>query len=1204
MVHVKRLELTRFKSFGSTTSIPLLPGFTTISGPNGSGKSNILDALLFALGLANSRGMRAERLPDLVNHGSESNNGNGNGNGKRYVHRRETTVTVTFDISDLPEEDTPKGRSPEGEWSVTRRLRVNKEGGYSSTYYINGETCTQTELHEALHQLRIYPEGYNVVLQGDVTRIITMNARERREIIDELAGVAEFDRKIARARDTLETVKEREDRCRILETELVRTRDRAAADARKAEKYKQLKGQIQTQQQQEIVLKWRSLQQQEERLQAQIKSLNTEIAQSAEQQATLERQIATESDRLAQLNQQVKALGEDDHLAAASKLATQQAQQTQLQQQQQDLARAATTATEDGDRARAEIETHQQSLAQLQQEREQHLATRPELLATQERAQQELTASKAKATEIASAADDWVRQQTALSRQVTALQNALQPQQTECAQLAERQAQLHAKCRELQAQRDAIAPELSEKETAIEQLVAQTATSEKRVQEAATTLSSLEEERHLQQTTQTRLLTELRQKERQLDKLEATTQAQKEAQGSYATQTIFQADIPGVCGLVAQLGAVEAQYQLALETAAGGRLANVVVEDDAVAAVGIELLKKKRAGRATFLPLTKIRSPRLTRSPAISHARGFIDYAVELVECDPKYRLIFAYVFGNTAVFNSLAEARPHLGSTRIVTLEGELLESSGAMSGGSQSSRSSLHFGMASAGESPEAIALRQRLQEIQKILQTSETQLSAIAEKIQTATQTLTSTRQDRQEQQWHLKQAGQDLQRLQAQNDATRTQLETSTSELESLDARLQMLDADIPQREAELSQLQEQLAALEASSQAHGEWQTIQTEIQSREAQLATAETALRNTENQLQTLDARRVQLEANLNTAQQRSRDSQQQQEAIALQQTELQVRLSSVATEITDTQADLERLATQLGETKRDRDLAETTLQTSQQQQQQLVWKQQQLAERRDRTRDQLAAIVQQRQIQETELPDPIPELPAADSDENSSADFAVQLTVLQGKIRQNQKRLEAMEPVNMLALEEYENARDRLQDLTEKLTTLDAERSELLLRIETFTTRRQQAFQEAFDVVNANFQTIFASLSEGEGHLQLDDAENQSEAGLNLIARPKGKPVRRLQSMSGGEKSLTALSFIFALQRYRPSPFYAFDEVDMFLDGANVERLAKTIREQAKEAQFIVVSLRRPTLEAADRTIGVTQARGAYTQVLGIKL
>jgi chromosome segregation protein len=216
----------------------------------------------------------------------------------------------------------------------------------------------------------------------------------------------------------------------------------------------------------------------------------------------------------------------------------------------------------------------------------------------------------------------------------------------------------------------------------------------------------------------------------------------------------------------------------------------------------------------------------------------------------------------------------------------------------------------------------------------------------------------------------------------------------------------------------------------------------------------------------------------------------------------------------------------------------------------------------------------------------------------------FAAQLEQLQKDIRNAQKRLQAMEPVNMLALEEYDRTQTRLSELSEKLATLEAERTELLLRVENFTTLRFRAFKEAFDAINQNFQTIFAELSDGDGFLQLDDPEDPFNGGLNMVAHPKGKPVQRLASMSGGEKSLTALSFIFALQRYRPSPFYAFDEVDMFLDGANVERLARMIKQQATLAQFIVVSLRRPMIESSERTIGVTQARGAYTQVLGLKL
>ncbi len=197
---------------------------------------------------------------------------------------------------------------------------------------------------------------------------------------------------------------------------------------------------------------------------------------------------------------------------------------------------------------------------------------------------------------------------------------------------------------------------------------------------------------------------------------------------------------------------------------------------------------------------------------------------------------------------------------------------------------------------------------------------------------------------------------------------------------------------------------------------------------------------------------------------------------------------------------------------------------------------------------------------------------------------------------------KLENLEPVNMLALDELEDLNERLNALIERLAVLANERSELLLRIETVSTMRQDAFMEAFSEVDKHFREIFAMLSDGDGYLQLENTNVPLDGGLTLVAHPKGKNVRRLASMSGGEKSLTALSFLFALQKYKPSPFYALDEVDSFLDGVNVERLSKLIASQSSNAQFIVVSHRRPMISASTRTIGVAQARGAHTQVIGL--
>ncbi|MFB2923721.1 chromosome segregation protein SMC [Aerosakkonema funiforme] len=1244
MVHIKRLELTHFKSFGGTVQIPVLPGFTVVTGPNGSGKSNILDALLFCLGLASSRGMRAERLPDLVNQNQMQRGA------------AEAIVTVTFDLSDeaglgedITEDGNPtpdpspldgegsqgegsqgdgsqgEGSQGEGseigaqngasvspaetgeqqdnskskiqnpkskEWSVTRRLRVTKQGSYTSTYYINGQTCTVGELHEQLERLRIYPEGYNVVLQGDVTSIISMNSRERREIIDELAGVAAFDRKISQAKGTLETVREKEDSCRIVEKELVAQRDRLSQDRIKAEKYQKLRGELQEKEKWEIVLAWRSLQQQEWHLRESIEAGDRNYHQLNEQLNNLNLQIERTTAQLEDLNARVKALGEEELLSLQSVLATQQAEQRQLERQVRELKTSAQETERRLQETHREIAQHQQNLEQLSQEQETVGGQLYYLAAAREETQQALNQSRENASAIASASEAWVQQQTALSRQIETILQAIDPQRTEQAQLRERYTNL---CRQIDEQSQillSIEPQLTTKQSLAADWEIQLSESSHTVQSLAQSLTAAEQELQIQQETQKRLLQEQRDKQRQLDKLEAQAQAQQEAQGTYAIQVIQQSGLPGVCGLVAQLGRVEPRFQLALETAAGARLGNLVVEDDGVAAAGIELIKQKRAGRVTFLPLNKIQPPPFHQATALRYANGFIDYCVNLIEYDNRYRNVFAYVFGGTVVFETINAARVYLGQYRIVTLDGELLETSGAMTGGSISQKSALHFGVGDPSESAEATALRNRLHEIEMVLERCGEAIHSLSIKTKQLSHQLTEARQQRREQELHFEQLQKEIKNLNAQMEQARSLLSKNNQELANAQTRLESLDRELPTQEIRLAELRQSLAELE-QSQTHSEWQQIQATIKIQEAELREREQNFRNAEQRLKDLENQQQRLQEKIQDCHRRGEEYHNLQGNVNAQQSTVSTQLAAINEQIAQTQASMTEAEKKLGDEKKERDRTENHLRELRQSQQQVEWELQKLQETQTTRREELVAVQAQRETRQAELPDPMPTVPEK-----------VDLEELQKEMRTIQKRLQAMEPVNMLALEEYDRTQNRLDELTQKLATLEQERTEILLRIENFTTLRFRAFKEAFDAVNENFQAIFTEFSEGDGSLTLDNPEDPFSGGLNLVAHPKGKPVQRLASMSGGEKSMTALSFIFALQRYRPSPFYAFDEVDMFLDGANVERLARMIKQQASQAQFIVVSHKGPMVKSAERVIGVTQARGAYTQVLGIKL
>ena len=1237
MVHIKRVELTNFKSFGGTTSVPLLPEFTVISGPNGSGKSNILDALLFCLGLSSSKGMRADRLPDLVNTNQVTKS-------RATV---EASVTVTFDLSDYDsdqfdsepqttvvvdeveeveevEETTTeeefveeteeeaqekalqeqqdeeirnrreqiRAKLGDREWSVTRRLRVTKQGTYSSSYYINGIACNLTELQEELSNIRINAEGYNVVLQGDVTDIISMKSRERREIVDELAGVAAFDRKINQAKKTLEEVKEKEDSCRIIETELTAQCERLSQDKAKAEKYQRLRVDFLEKQKWEVVLSWRTLQRHQEQLSKQIQDGDRSLSENTQQLGVVNADIESKRKELEELNAHVKALGEDELLKVQSNLATQEAECKQVKRRQSELqagiAEAGVKITTTGQ----EIQQHQSSVSQLTQQKDAETQNSAALQGRRESMRQNLDKSREMAAEIASASEAWVVQQTNLNRQIETVLQTLEPQRTERAQLRERNSQLQQQIQEQNELVESLEPQLAEKQSQLEQFETGFNSTIAPIQDLAENLAATEQELQIQQQTQKRLLQEQRDKQRNLDKLEAQTQAQQEAQGTHASKIILQSGLPGVCGLVAELGRVEPNFQLALETAAGGRLGQIVVEDDSVGAAGIQLLKQRRAGRATFLPLNKIRAPRISESGNLRYANGFIDYAVNLIDCEPRYDDVFAYVFGNTVVFETIDLARNHLGKVRIVTLEGELLETSGAMTGGSVNQRSTLRFGTVEATESEEVKALRNRLVEIERVLQRCNEAIVTLSERTKELSTQLTETRQGKREQQLRAEQLQKEVQSLTKRVEDARNQLTQNTEKLNTAQSRLEILERELPTQEQQLQQVRSELAELEAS-QTPSEWQQIQATIKSQEVLLQQQDTALRETEQKLKNLEVQQQVLQEKIQEGVRRVEEYQLLQIDRQNQINSLKEQEIALTAALAETRQQMQEMEANLGEEKQKRDAVEAELRKLLLRQQQLEWEVQKLQESQQNRREELDRVLAELQTISGELPNPLPEVP-----EN------VDLEELQKELKSLSKRLQAMEPVNMLALEQYDRTQQRLEELSEKLETLEAERTELLLRIENFTTLRQRAFKEAFDAVNENFQSIFATLSDGDGYLQLDNEEDPFISGLNLVAHPKGKPVQRLASMSGGEKSLTALSFIFALQRYRPSPFYAFDEVDMFLDGANVERLAKMIKQQAQQAQFIVVSLRRPMIESAERTIGVTQARGAYTQVLGIKL
>lgn len=1178
-MRIKEIEIDNFKSFARPTKIQFLEGFTAISGPNGSGKSNVIDSVLFCLGLSNSKALRAEKLTDLINH----NTG-----------KREAKVTIRFGgdraagAGDNAEASADPAADDLPSLEVARRIREN-DSGYVSTYYLNGKTCTLTELHDTLLRFKVSPAGYNVVMQGDVARIITMTATERRKIIDEVAGVAEFDTRVAQAQKELEKVNEQEDKFALILTEITERLVQLQGERDHALKYKALR---EERDRQEALCKLSVVWD----LKAKIAGLEEMITSASVREEQLlavvheaEAALAVKQAEYEALSEQIRQKGEDDLLALQTQLEETKGQierersaREYLHQQRADLERLQ-------ERDEEQIERHQARLEDLDDRRKDALDRRAryeqDLLTAKviyEEAHKELEALYAtnkdtakKGAELRTRYDQVKNRYNEIWRQKTQIEFAshqandkIEAWKTELSGHRDAIKAIEKEAAELQADVDELQSRLREDEKDLAANVV-------RQQEAQKELGEFEAVSNKARDAYFRA--------------EARMKASEEGSFGHAVQTILNANLPGVHGTLAQLGSASDEYASALEVAAGGKLRFIVVDDDRVAARCIEMLKERRAGRATFLPLNKLQPPRRLMPTG---EEGVIGYAVNLVEFDSKYAAAFHHAFGETLIVHHMNDARPLMGKYRMVTLEGDLLERSGAMTGGSDGRTSSLRFTASIAKELEEAKlhfeAALKRYARRKELIET----IGKDAELIKTRQRESQDKIRDRQfelaDRQRRIQQIRDQIVGIESQMALTETEREGVDEKLAALEEQIATIDEEQVELELAISDLDELIddARVEELSSTVNRHDFTVKQLESnrnncdftlKEIQLETDN--LHQAITQLQDEIARRkdsfAELAAKATTMDATLQACHDTLAALERQRDAMRERLGQLQVE-RERKAEEVRKATQVvADKQKDMD---------------------RLMEGVNATRQQVAEL--QPQLSEMEN-----ELWLAGIEPPTEAPAPVPTEELKRQIARLENRMRDMEPVNMLAIEAFDRESARQADLHEKVDKLREERLQILDRIEVIGQQKKASFMQAFDQVSGNFSDIFAELAAGTGMLVLENPEDPFDGGLIIRAQPKDKKMQRLEAMSGGEKSLTALAFLFSFQRYMPAPFYAFDEVDAALDGVNAERLAIMIQKQTQHAQCIVISHRRPMLERSDQTIGISARTDGATRVLGVK-
>ena len=682
-MHIKELVLDNFKSFGRKTRIPFYEDFTTISGPNGSGKSNIIDAVLFALGLARTSGIRAEKLTDLIynpGHADEDVEVSGEreasvevilANGDRTVSRAQVVNAAgTEDVGDVDE------------IAIKRRVKETEEN-YYSYYYINGRSVNLSDIQDLLAQAGVTPEGYNVVMQGDVTEIINMTAGSRREIIDEIAGVAQFDAKKADAFEELEVVQERIDEAELRIEEKQDRLDQLEDERETALQYQELRDE---KAEYEGYRKAAELEDKREELadvEAAIDDLEGELVELQEELDSRQGKVVRLEDELHELNSEIERKGEDEQLAIKRDIEEIKGDISRLE----DKIESAQQAVEDAENERrqsfVQIDRKQETIDELESDIRETKVEKSNVKA-------DIASKESELADVQARIDDIGEEFEEIKDELEAKRETLEERKTERNDLQREQDRLLDEARrrsnEEDEKREAIEDaeaEIPDLEADIEDLETELEKAQKNKATIGEVVDDLRAEKRELQSDLDSLEDEISAKQQEYAELEAKAGQDGDSSYGRAVTAILNAGREGVHGTVGQLGGVAAEYATACETAAGGRLAHVVVDDDGVGQSCIEYLKSRNAGRATFLPITQMQNRSL---PSLPSEDGVIDFAYNLVDFDPEYAGVFSYVLGDTVIVDTMDTARELMGDYRMVTLEGDLVEKSGAMTGGSSS--------------------------------------------------------------------------------------------------------------------------------------------------------------------------------------------------------------------------------------------------------------------------------------------------------------------------------------------------------------------------------------------------------------------------------------------------------------------------------------------------------------------------------------
>ena len=678
---------------------------------------------------------------------------------------------------------------------------------------------------------------------------------------------------------------------------------------------------------------------------------------------------------------------------------------------------------------------------------------------------------------------------------------------------------------------------------------------------------------------------------RRFSEMEAQRRVMSASGSSLPITTVMNANLEGVHAPLMQLGTVDEEYSLALDVAFGGRLAHIVVDDPHSAYIAMELLNSSKSGRATFIPLNKIKkAPTKLQLPK---NRGVIDFAINLVDFEDIYLDAFFYAVGDTLIVEDAESAEPLMGKYRMVTLDGKLYEKSSAITGG-YVKKSMFGFGQ---NDDKELERAKSKLDDLQKKYDQACIKRKELEDKLDKIRVSYSNSSTEYSKAKIELSNMTSQFENSQNLLETKRTFISENEPKIDKLNAELDKIELKRVELADEIQKSQDKLAELD-SLLNDKDLKDLKEKTQGIEDEIRHLNTNLMNVNSEIQSFENTIKFNEQLITSKQDDIKNTLKNNESLEKDQETCKAEIVQLEEQLNILSDKIAVIDEKIGELVKQKDEIHNSLV-------ELQTNSAVKASEIDRINEQIESFKARRRELEPQLKEASEVLTNSGVDVEKLEPVQISIDELNAKIQRLDKRMQELGDVNMRAIVSYEEKAARKEELDTQINTLSTERQSILDKMNGFEQQKKEAFMTTFTAINENFKDIYHQLSEGEGRLILENEKDPLSAGMTIEAKPRDKTSNnKLGALSGGEKALTALALVFSIQKYLPAPFYALDEVDASLDTMNVERIADMVKKQSADTQFIVVSHRRPMIEAASRTIGVTQKEKGKTKVTGVKL